>query len=357
MLSDWLVLPNVANALIFLVGWCAGWIGFARAPRQGVTRSTRQRGPVSVVIPCRNEEANLAELLPSLRTALLPGDEVLVVDDDSSDGTAHVAELHGANVIRAGVLPNGWAGKPHACWLGAQRSRNATLVFVDADVRLGAHAIDHLVDMLEDNPTALVSVMPWHRTGTFVERLSMLFNVISSMVASMHIRDGKRRVAYGPFMAARKDEYVRAGGHAHANVRGAVVEDLALARVMPMSVALLGRVHEVEYRMYPNGWRQLLEGWTKNTALGAVSVPRWSAVLIVGWVASLCGGVLVSPWMYVLSALQIWVFARRVGNFGVLSALAYPLHAAVFVVVALRSVVRSGLVGRVSWRGRNVSTR
>jgi 4,4'-diaponeurosporenoate glycosyltransferase len=122
-------------------------------------------------------------------------------------------------------------------------------------------------------------------------------------------------------------------------------------------VALLGREHEVEYRMYPHGGRQLLEGWTKNTALGAVSVPRWSAVSIVAWVASLCGGIVTSPWLYLLSAMQMWVLARRVGNFGVGSALTYPLHAAVFVLVAVYSAIRSALVGNVSWRGRNIATR
>ena len=375
MLDAWLAPPTATSAVVFLVGWCAGWIGFLRATRRGdmqtalrpdrtceelrqrPTNVALQRSPVTVVIPSRNEEANLAELLPSLGLALHPNDEVVVVDDHSSDDTARIAERHGMNVIRVGALPIGWAGKPHACWLGAQWSTNETVVFMDADVRLGRHAVDHLVSVLDAHPTALVSVMPWHRTGSFVERFSMLFNVISSMVASMQMRRGTRRVAYGPLMAVRKDEYLRSGGHAHENVRGAVVEDLALARVMPASVALLGREGDVEYRMYPGGWRQLLEGWTKNTALGAVAVPRWSAVFIIPWVASLCGGVVTSPWLYLLSALQVWVFARRVGNFGVLSSLMYPLHATVFVVVALYSAIRSALAGSVSWRGRSIATR
>ncbi|MFM8957517.1 MAG: hypothetical protein ACKOJH_08885, partial [Actinomycetota bacterium] len=53
--------------------------------------------------------------------------------------------------------------------------------------------------------------------------------------------------------------------------------DLALAREMPRAVAVLARERQVEYRMYPLGMRQLVEGWTKNTAIGANSVPRWSA--------------------------------------------------------------------------------
>jgi 4,4'-diaponeurosporenoate glycosyltransferase len=55
--------------------------------------------------------------------------------------------------------------------------------------------------------------------------------------------------------------------------------------------------------------------------------------------------------------VQVFVMARRVGNFGVVSAVLYPLHAVFFVAIALWSLVRSGLVGSVSWRGRRIATR
>ena len=129
-----------------------------------------------------------------------------------------------------------------------------------------------------------------------IERLSMLFNTVSAMVASVVSTREPRRVAYGPFLAVHRDAYLRVGGHAHQHVCGAVVEDLALARVMPRAVAVLARERQVEYRMYPLGARQLVEGWTKNTAIGANSVPRWSAALIIAWVVSLCGGPLTSVW-------------------------------------------------------------
>ena len=72
---------------------------------------------------------------------------------------------------------------------------------------------------------------------------------------------------------------------------------------------------------------------------------------------SLCGAPFTSVWLYVLSAVQVAVFARRVGNFGAVSVALYPLHAAFFVVIAGLSVVRSAMFGRVSWRGRSIATR
>lgn len=369
LVENWWSLPDTDSFVVFLGGWVAGWVGFVRARR--LPRVTNARHPddaatgvrgaptraaVSVIVPCRNEAANLDGLLPSLHGALSDGDEIIVVDDDSSDATVTVARRHGARVVTAGALPPGWAGKPNACWQGVQSARHDVLLFVDADVRVGAGAIDDVVGLLNEHPDAVVSAMPWHRTQGFVEKFSMLFNVISAMVASVGHR-GVRRVAYGPFLAVRRDAYLQSGGHAHPTVRGAVVEDLALARVMPQAVATVASASQVEYRMYPLGWRQLLEGWTKNTAIGASNVPRMSAALIIAWVVSLCGGPLTSAWCYVLSAVQVAVMSRRFGNFGVGSALAYPLHAAVFVAVAVRSALRSALLGSVGWRGRTIATR
>lgn len=363
-LASWLSLPDARTFVLFLAGWAAGWVGFVRSrslPNRDVVRDatagTMQpaRPAVSVIVPCRNEAENLASLVPNVRAMLRPGDELIVVDDDSSDDTVETARRLGATVIDAGALPQGWAGKPHACWRGASAATNDVLVFLDADVRLGTGAVDDLLSLLAEHPDAVVSAMPWHRTIGVVEKASMLFNLVSAMVASAG--GGSRRVAYGPFLAVRRATYLQAGGHAHDSVRAAVVEDLALARIMPSAVATIADRHQVEYRMYPHGSRQLVEGWTKNTAVGAANVPRWSAALIIVWIVSLCGGPFVSAWCYTLSAVQVAVIARRCGNFGLVSAFLYPLHAAVFAAIAARSVLRSALVGRVAWRGRTIATR
>lgn len=354
MLWQWLAPPDAVGALLFLVGWSAGWVGVLRA-RTLRTATSPRRDRVSVVVPCRDEARNLAELLPNLRSVLREGDEVVVVDDESSDDTIGVALAHGVTVVRCGPLPAGWAGKPHACWSGARRAVNDVLVFVDADVRLGDGAIDDLLSLLDESPDAVASAMPWHAAIGAVERLSMLFNAVSTMVGGT--RDPRRRVAYGPFLAVRRSTYLAVGGHSNPAVRAAVVEDLALARAMPLAVARIARPDQVRYRMYPDGVGQLVEGWTKNTAIGAANTPRASALMIVAWIASLCGGPITSVWCYALSVLQVRLVARRAGDFGWGAAIVYPLHAAFFVVVAARSALRSAWTGSVSWRGRDVATR
>jgi 4,4'-diaponeurosporenoate glycosyltransferase len=369
---DWS--PSFVSTAIFVVGWSAGWWLWLRAKSLPVVMrlstsssgaslpaasppATTSRPPVSVIVPCRNEAANLPHFLTSLAAALHPDDELMIVDDGSVDETANLARAHGATVLSNDALPAGWAGKPYACWRGAGVASREVLVFLDADVRLGASSLDSLCAVLTQHPDALVSVMPWHRTHGAVERLSMLFNLVSSLVASISPRSTARRVAYGPCMAVRRDTYLAAGGHAHPLVRASVVEDLALARVMSEAVALVGRQHEVEYRMYPLGLAQLIEGWTKNTATGAAVIPRVTALLIIAWITSLCGGVFTSPWFYLASVAQLVVMVRRVGNFGPIAAAVYPLHAMFFVAIAVWSAVRSAVVGNVVWRGRRIPTR
>ena len=366
---DWS--PSSASTALFACGWVAGWLLWRRAkllpsgttnvsgasPHRANDDTHLRRPAVSIVVPCRNEASNVTALLASLREITTLEDEIIVVDDASTDATAALARAGGATVVTINDLPSGWAGKPFACWQGARVATREVLVFLDADVRLGATSLESVCEVVARHPGALVSVMPWHRTHGVIERLSMLFNVVSSLVASVASASSKQRVAYGPYIAVHRASYEQIGGHSHPNVRGAVVEDLALARAMPKATALIGRRGLVEYRMYPAGLAQLVEGWTKDTATGAFMVPRPSALLIIAWITSLCGGLFASPWFYLASVVQVFVMARRVGNFGVVSAVLYPLHAVFFVAVALWSLVRSGLVGSVSWRGRRIATR
>jgi cellulose synthase/poly-beta-1,6-N-acetylglucosamine synthase-like glycosyltransferase len=81
---------------------------------------------VAIVVPARNEIQNISLCLAGLRaqTGLSGRWSIIVVDDDSQDATAAAVEQCSAHdskvkLVSAGVLPEGWIGKPHACWRGA----------------------------------------------------------------------------------------------------------------------------------------------------------------------------------------------------------------------------------------------
>lgn len=109
--------------VILSLGWLAGWWLLARVPRlsppprSGAGPVGRGDG-VSVVIPARNEAENLPHLLGSLARQDLVPEQVIVVDDGSTDDTAAVARAHGALVVESATLPEGWTGKSWACMQG-----------------------------------------------------------------------------------------------------------------------------------------------------------------------------------------------------------------------------------------------
>ena len=359
--------PSPASVALFLVGWTCGWLLLWRPrPLPALSAVPTRRPPLTVVVPARDEEASLPLLLATVVPQLRTGDRCIVVDDESSDGTAAVAAARGAEVVATSPRPEGWTGKAWACATGAGLaaanggSGDDVLVFLDADVRLERPGVlDRLSAEVGAAPAGLISIQPWHRTGRPVEQLSLFFNVTALMGSVAFTALGPRvrpTLAFGPVLACRRAAYEAGGGHAHPSVRGAVAEDIALARRFP-SVALFTGRPDVSFRMYPGGLRSLVQGWTKNIASGAASVRWWFALLIVGWLWSLNGGWITSVWFYVASAVQVLVLGRRAGRFGPASVLAYPLLVVFFLVVFLRSVALTLLRRQVPWKGRPVATR
>jgi 4,4'-diaponeurosporenoate glycosyltransferase len=320
-----------------------------------------------VVVPARNEAAALGHLLPAIRVQLRAGDELVVVDDHSTDDTAAVVRAHGATVVSAPELAAGWLGKPNACWAGAGATVAPTLLFLDADVVPASDLLDRIAAAIADHPEAVVSVQPWHRTVGIAEQASLMCNVAALMGSGAFTAAGDHlhpNVAFGPVLAVRRDVYRRVGGH--AAVRSMHTEDIGLARAIGETVLFTGRP-DTTFRMYPNGLRQLFDGWTRSIATGARSTRPWFTIATACWVAALAGGWLAGGWptnhpveslaIYALSALQVWVLGRRAGSIHPLTALLFPIAIAVFVVVVLRSTVVLILKRDVSWKGRVVASR
>src|SRR5690606_28279242 len=120
------------------------------------------------LVPARNEEENLARLLPSLLAQDYPAYEVVVVDDASEDGTWAVLEAHAdprLRAVRGEGPPPGWLGKPHALHVAAGRATGAVFLFLDADAELAdAGALRRLVERFTAlGRGAVMTGMPCYR--------------------------------------------------------------------------------------------------------------------------------------------------------------------------------------------------
>ncbi|MBO0748061.1 MAG: glycosyltransferase [Acidimicrobiaceae bacterium] len=356
------------EGLVLTAGWLAGFALLARLP--GLTRRTGAHtdpeARLSVVIPARNEEGNLGRLLGSLARQRPSPAEVIVVDDRSSDATAGLARRAGATVLVGAETPPGWSGKCWACHQGAKAAEGSRLVFLDADVTLSPDALWRLVGE-HDRRGGLVSVAPFHRTERGYERLSAVANLVALMgTGAFAVLPGSPAMAFGPCMITGADDYRRVGGHAHPEVRGEVAEDVALAgrfRALGLPVSVLAGREAVTFRMYPDGPRQLIEGWTRLLASGAERTPLVLRAAIGLWITAAltaASGLLHArrsrtalAW-YGAFSLQMWWMLRRVGRFGPLSALAFPLPLSTFVALFARSAWHR-LLGRPPiWRGRRM---
>lgn len=366
----------LTTVVLCVVAWALGWWAFGRPVRLADLRRSSTSGvdlaDVTVIVPARDEERSLPALLDALLPVPGPGSpRIVVVDDQSTDGTRAAATRQGVEVVTTTALPAGWAGKCWACHTGAAAAgERGTLVFLDADVRIDPDGLRTVVEQARRRG-GLFSVQPWHDAPRPYEQASALFNVIAVMGTALGRRGSSRAVAFGPVLATSVEDYRRAGGH--AAVRSEVVEDLALAqryRAASLPVAAVAGGTAVSFRMYPGGLRQLVDGWTKNFALGAADTPLARLAAVVAWIAGLGTAVSVLldaargrvAWaaaaaLYALFVAQLWSMFRAVGRFGLLTAVLYPLPATVFVAVFVRSLWRTHVRHSVEWRGRTLSTR
>ncbi|MGH7504075.1 MAG: glycosyltransferase, partial [Longimicrobiales bacterium] len=273
---------------------------------------------VSVIVPARNEAANIGACVASLLTSVYPRFEIIVVDDGSIDGTTDIARIlaersHGAiRLIEGEPLPAGWLGKCWACWQGYLAARGELLVFTDADTRHDEDLLGHAVGALRGTGAGLVSVFPRQLMQSFWERVILphIFTMISLRYRDPRrinrTRNARDVIANGQFILIGRDVYEGIGGH--RALSGEVVEDLRLAQ----SVVAHGRrvylAHAedlIETRMY-RSLGGIVEGWSKNLAAGArATVDPWLRP-VLPW---LLGGLMIGFWTLPPALLAASLFA------------------------------------------------
>ena len=360
----WASMTSVDLA-VFSTGWLLGWLLLWRT-RPLPSFPPPAREPLAVIVPARNEARSIGNVVDRIVAQMRPGDEFVVVDDASDDGTAVIARGRGARVVTTSPAP-GWLGKPHACWRGAAATAGPTLLFIDADVLPSTHLLDDIDAVARAHPDMVVSVQPWHRTERWYEQASLLCNVAALMGSGAFTVLGERvhpTVAFGPVLAMRRVRYEGVGGH--EAVRDRHTEDIGLARLAGGAVLFTGRP-DTTFRMYPDGWRQLLDGWTRTIVAGFRSTRWWVALGVVWWIAALAGGWLAgglpvhdplrAGLVYLSCAVQCWVLGRRAGSIHPLTAALFPLAVAVFVLVVVRGFAVAALHRDVIWKGRRVDAR
>ncbi len=327
---------------------------------------------LSVIIPARNEEKRIVPLLESLRSQSVRPSEVCVVDDSSTDQTAEIVKKHGYRVVQCPILPEGWTGKSWACWNGVHSTEGELLLFLDADVTLKKDALERLLFEYE-RTGGLISVQPFHLMSRFHEYFSAFFNMIVMMSMRSFSFFGKwiqPLGAFGPVILCSRKDYLIVGGH--ERIRTSILEDVELGQAFiaqRIPVTPKGGRGSISFRMYPEGFRTLTEGWGKNFASGASKTDLVTLVsmivIITGWISILIGFAqlpvqpfhwahIYYPVAYICAVFELRWLWSKIGSFGYVSAILFPVHLLFFVGIFFVSMFFTMKKKRVHWKGRTV---
>jgi chlorobactene glucosyltransferase len=316
---------------------------------------------LSIIVPARNEAANLRRLLPLLQELHYPGSyEVVVVDDNSTDRTAAIAAAHGARVISLESLPPGWLGKPHACHQGALAAEGEWLLFTDADTlhaadgpaQAVAYAVQHRLDGL--------SIFLRQECKNLVDRLPL-----TAAFAGLFAGLGRsNKLLNGQYILLRGQVYRDSGGF--AAVRDEPLEDLALGDRLSRlgyQVPIMRGEETASVEMYDSasqvwhGMARLGSGTLNWSGFGAVLTAVFITALMSPLITAI--GVLTGrlnrkwlPVTWLAATISMVNWARRFGSPG-WSILA-PVGAGLVQAAAIWGLI-SRLLGRsLRWKGRRV---
>ncbi len=317
---------------------------------------------VSVLIPARDEAERLPGTLPAMLTDHEA--EVLVLDDNSSDGTARVAQgiidrsRHPqARVLTGAALPDGWTGKAWACEQLAGAAGGDTLVFFDADVTLEPGALGAVVAEKARVGADVFSVFPRQETGTLGEHLVVptIDNVLLCLLAHPLLRlpIPSAATAHGACLVFDRESYDQVGGF--AAVRDEVVEDVAMARrtrSLGMRLGLALGADLLHVRMY-GSYREVIGGLSR----GLMPMSNGSPLLLVlGWAAHLTAYTVPLALMprdrrwalpLALGLTERALVEVKTRRYAVWQAVLVPAIAPAMVPLVVRA-----LRGRPTWRGR-----
>ena len=351
---------------------------------------------VAIIVPARNEEESIEACLRSLLALEYPAFRVIAIDDRSTDSTGAIMDRLAAEsasrrlqVIHVSELPEGWLGKTHAMWIGAEAAAAAEtanagaetaqataassranpkddwLLFTDGDVifrpdtlnRAVAYAAREAADHLVLYPTIIMK--------TFGERMMIGFFQIMFVFGhrSWKVADPKSRdhVGVGAFNMVRRGAYQQIG--TYRALRFEVVDDLQLGRRI--------KQHGLRQRnvlgpgLISLRWAKGALGIARNLNKNFFALFRYRSSIALGaaFAALVLNlgpflGVWLAPgWsklgfaVSLLSIFALYVGGKKISQVSPLYFFAHPLATVLVVFTILRSTCSVLWQGGVVWRG------
>ncbi len=325
----------------------------------------------SILIPARDEEQNIGNILSDIELLKDKPFEVIVFNDNSSDNTGAVVNsfLHripGLKLIENSVdtLPDGWLGKNWACHQLSMAASGDYLLFIDADVRLSGNIAAKYINYLNKSNLALLSIFPKQILPNFAAKVStpvMNWILLSLLPLPLvrYCRWPSFSAANGQFMLFRSDIYNDL--KPHMQFRGSRAEDIEIGRWYKRKqkrVATLTGDDSVRCCMY-NNLSDAINGFTKNVfhffgnsvfatilfALLTIITPLW--LLIFEGVTSFL--------LSLLSIILIRVFVSAASGQNIIDNIKYLLHQHLIFITIIIKAMKTKTEKNLTWKGRNIT--
>ena len=376
---EWIMIPlGIAGVLLALIPCLLFWrnLSLYRVPML----PAKSPGPISVLIPARNEESAIGDAIAAVLQSKGPDSnglefELLILDDHSTDKTALIVDTVGASDKRVRripgkELPTGWCGKQHACWQLAQHAQYGTLVFLDADVRLEPEGLARMAGFLESSGAALVSGVPRQITLGLWEKalIPLIPFVLLGFLPIARMRQSRSpafAAGCGQFFVANREAYFTMGGH--EAIKETLHDGIRLPRAFRMAnfaTDLADATPLARCRMYTTG-REVRLGLMKNATEGlarkGILLP--ASILLLGGQVLPVGVLLVGicaqsvPITIVGGLGTLILFLTRLLGMGRFaqdgwSVVLHPFGVLALICLQWGARLRSIRGKQASWRGR-----
>lgn len=336
---------------------------------------------VSVLIPARNEEKNIKNLIISLSNQNYPNFEVIILDDNSTDKTNKIAvdlikeqKLDNFRIVKGERLPANWLGKNWACFQLSKLAKGEILIFTDADDLHRDNAINNTVNALKSQKVDFLSAFPEQVTITFWEKVITPFIdlILYSLLPIKLVKwtnFTSLSAANGQWIAITKSAYEITGGH--NSLKNKVVEDVEFCKLIKskkLKALLLNGKDVVFTRMYSN-LDEIINGFNKNFfGLTNNSYVIFSIIVIM---ISLVG---IFPFLYflifwnklslilllllliwqILLVLMLYKLRLRKMLFEIIfQFITLPLKMTMAIYIGVKSMI-SNKNGNINWKDRKI---
>ncbi|MBD3226294.1 MAG: glycosyltransferase [Caldithrix sp.] len=334
--------------------------------------SARETASVSLLIPARNEEDNIATCLKSLQAQEYENLQILVLDDQSEDRTAEIVRRfartdHRIRLLQGQPLPDGWLGKNWACHQLSEQANGDIFIFTDADTQHHPQAVLHTVGWLQHLHLDMLSAFPQQLTKTLMEKLivpgiDLILYAFLMLWSTYYLKSARFAAANGQWIAYTRKAYHAFGGH--RRVKSEIVEDVAQSRLAKQDgfkMITLAGTGSVFCRMYHSS-REVWQGFSKN-AFGLTGHNTLLFMLFLSMIFIGC----VLPY-----GLLFWETARTIGLIlvaanlflrGILavafkhpfwiSIILHPVAVLLAIIIGFNSFFQSKF-GHINWKGRSI---